>query len=115
MLTIRYRDIGFAVPDFACEALCESLVEQQDKDWNITISTENMLYAIRAWVAEGKIDSKKVQIDYQGEIIPVNEYGVARSIEHSGEFLSFIGNYSERIIRSATELRRKKMANVRKD
>lgn len=76
-LYVNYTRKGEAIPDHLVE---KTIFEQAslatdgcDKHFNV--STENVISAVRAMKLTGKI-SCKVQLMFEGEILPMNEYCV---------------------------------------
>jgi hypothetical protein len=76
MLIIKYSERGDPVPDHECEELImDSTLSPIDFTSHLNVSTENVIEAARALIAEGKITPSNVKIFIFDTELEVNEYG----------------------------------------
>lgn len=60
-LVVRYGDKWEAYPDHRCFATCDDIVNffsrPETRSYIVNTSTENLLFAVRAYIATGKINA----------------------------------------------------------
>lgn len=103
MLTVEYDSSGTAYPDDLAEVQAARMARCGGA---YRASTSNVITAIRALIAEGRLDHNEVQFVYRGQFIWPNEYGAIPAWP-SG-FCAAEGRLVDRIIEGAMKKRREK-------
>jgi hypothetical protein len=76
MITIHYTDSDEVVADAKVERwIDEYLTDYLDCDINLHISTENVIHAISARIAEGRLPHYKIKFHYNGITIDIDKMG----------------------------------------
>jgi hypothetical protein len=106
MIIIRYDPVdGVPVPDGAATDVVASLIEL-GKDGVVvaSYSTDNVFFAIRLAIVEGKVSHEEVRFEFEDSVFFANRFGAAPGAP--SRFCGYTGNVAERIIRLATNKRK---------
>lgn len=99
MLVVRYdsQGRGTAIPDAGVENYIMSHMPRRGASRNasIDVSTENIVLAIRTMVAEGRIETDRVRIVWNGRDLIMDEQG--RFLNWSNSLYSLTDNHLERL------------------
>jgi hypothetical protein len=106
MITINYCREGTAIPDFDAEEWLKNWLSLND-DMVYNVSTENIVSWVRVYLAEGKLSTQDVKLQFNDNDIVINYFAVI------AEWPSGFCDYSEetafRIIRATRKRRANKM------
>lgn len=102
MLTVNYCKNGIPVSDFVAESLLQELISY-DFDNKYSVSTENLISWIRVYVAEGKLSNEKVQLQFEGDNVIMNEFAVIK--EWKNGFCDYSEDHAIRILQSTINKR----------
>lgn len=90
MLTIEYAHDGRALADALLETELEEIIgilSEDQVDQRLRYSTSNIFWMIELYVAQGKIDYRNVQFEFEGEIMAIDPFGRPRPYEWPKGFL----------------------------
>lgn len=102
MGTLYYGPFYAAVPD----SLAESVARQVFLDDHY-VSTENVIWALKALLAEDYCSPDDVSLNYNGNTIALNEYGAWPNDEDEKIF-DYGGHFAVRILTASNKKRKEK-------
>ena len=103
LITINYCKEGIPYSDFDAETLTKMWVKNK-QDCTYKVSTENIISYVRRMVAEGEIEHKDVQFQFNGQNLEMNEYAVIRDWKKG--FCDYGEENAVRIIKAQNKKRR---------
>jgi hypothetical protein len=114
MITIKYypnRTRG-AVPDGFVEGYYERIKKASEDDQTtiITLATDNVIYRVRAGIAEGDFDHSRVTFVFEGKSFQTNQYGMID--DWPDGFCDFQGTMCERILEADVKRYRENKATA---
>ena len=77
-LKINYTKLGDCVSDFLAEIWAKKIVDaflEGEGDLGVDTSSEIYIMAFRVLVKEGYISSEHMEIQYEGEVLSLDEFG----------------------------------------
>ncbi|MEK4006411.1 hypothetical protein [Paenibacillus sp. FSL H3-0333] len=106
MITINYCKEGTPIPDYDAEEWLESWLTFKD-DQVYNVSTENIVSWVRVYLAEEKLSTQDVRLQFDGKNIEINDYAVITNWPDG--FCDFSEETAFRIIRATRKRRANKM------
>lgn len=103
MFTIEYTYDGTAYKDWHMEFIAENInatlarkLDEQHYAMTWKVSTENVLFEVRACIKEGKLPYDKIQFKYEDNIIAITKDG--RCDHHVDGFHDLLSKQLDRLI-----------------
>lgn len=98
MIKVIYSRRGAPISDFDVEDEIAGIVEKINEGdvQTYAYSTENMIYALRLAIGEGKIDFEKIVFLHKGLELKPTRYGTI--LHHPRGFADFVEQMNEKIL-----------------